>query len=135
MYGHIRANVDARLRTFKHCEMYFSVDLCFLYSVVSSRTAKSASQLVADLFIPIPTGLPWEAMSYAAINARRQFAHIFSAVYNQTLIYLLLSQLGRHGKNETVQASKKHQRGFEKQSLSIEIPACVHVHPRACAQC
>ena len=41
---------------------------------------------LADLFIPTSTRLLWEALSHAAINARRLFTYISTAVYSQVLI-------------------------------------------------
>ena len=41
----------------------------------------------ADLFIPTPTRLLWEAFSHSAINARRLFADISTTVYSRVLIY------------------------------------------------
>ena len=54
----------------------------FLYSTVSSRPTLNP---LADLFIPAPIRLLWEAFSHAAITARRLFTHISTTV--QVLIY------------------------------------------------
>ena len=41
---------------------------------------------LADLLIPTPTQLLWEAFSNGAITARRQFTHITITVYRHELI-------------------------------------------------
>ena len=42
---------------------------------------------LADLFIPTSSQLLWEALSSAAITARRLFVHIYTSVCSQVLIY------------------------------------------------
>ena len=42
---------------------------------------------LADLFIPTPFRLLWEAFSHTALTARRLFVQISISVYSQVLIY------------------------------------------------
>ena len=56
----------------------------------------------AELFMPTPTLLLWEAFSHAALTAQRLFIHIFPPVYSQVLVYTSwdLSELGYRGEKE-----------------------------------
>ena len=42
---------------------------------------------LAHLFIPTPSRLLWEALSHAAVTARRPFVRIITTAYSQVLIY------------------------------------------------
>ena len=51
------------------------------------RVLAHCTSSLADLFIPTPSRLLWEAFSHAAISARRLFIDISTAIYSQVLIY------------------------------------------------
>ena len=62
----------------------------FLYSAVSSpsdRSTRFTLHSPADLLIPTPTRLLWEAFSHAAIIARRLITHISTTVYSLILMH------------------------------------------------
>ena len=62
----------------------------FLYSAVYSRrdySKRCKLHTLADVLIPTPSRLLWEAFSHAAITPRRLFLHISTTAYNQVLIY------------------------------------------------
>ena len=61
----------------------------FLYSAVSSpldRSKRFTLHPLADLLIPAPTRLVWEAFSHAAVAAQNLITHIFTDVDNRILI-------------------------------------------------
>ena len=75
---------------------------------------------LADLFIPIPTRLRWEAFSHPEMNAQRLFTLIFNAVYCQVLIYTA-EELGHRGDKETGQVSKQEPRGLRVRHSTAEL--------------
>ena len=63
---------------------------CYTARYSVRRTVQSALHKfhpLAELFIPSPARLLWEALSHYAITARRLFTHISTTVYSQVLIY------------------------------------------------
>ena len=78
-----------------------------LYSAVYSpfdRSKRLTLHPLADLFIPTPTPIPWEAFSHAAITLRlfTQFPPPSITRY----LFIRLSELGRCGENENAQTLK-----------------------------
>ena len=62
----------------------------FLYSAVSSTLDRSnhfTLHPMADLFMPAPTRLLWEALSHASIRANTIHSHFHRSLYCQVLIY------------------------------------------------
>ena len=63
---------------------------------------------LADLFIPTPSGLLWEAFSHVAITARRLSILIFASAWYS---FIQLTELWQRGMNEIAKASKRPQEG------------------------
>ena len=83
----------------------------FLYSAVSSPLARSKRFTLhppADLFIPAPTRLLWEAFSHAAYCAKTSIT--FSPLSIARWSFIQLSELGRRGVNESAQTSKQWEK-------------------------
>ena len=62
----------------------------FLYNAVSSPQDCSkhfSLRPLADLFIPKPTGLLWEALSHIAITAQKLFVHISTTISDNNAEY------------------------------------------------
>ena len=79
-----------------------------LKSTVSSHLASPKRfplYPLADLFIPTPIRLLWEAFSQAAITARRQTTHIFLPLSFARFLFIHLSELGHRGDNKNAQVS------------------------------
>ncbi len=87
----------------------------FLYSAVSSLldcSKRFTRHPLADLSVPAPTRLPWEAFSHAAIM-RKDYSLTFPPLSIARYSFIQLTELGRRGENENAQTLKQQQRGFE----------------------
>ena len=73
----------------------------------------------ADLFIPTPSRLLWEAFSHATITARRPFVHISTCAVAR-YSFIQLSELWQCGMNEIAKASKRQQEDSNMGSLNSE---------------
>ena len=77
---------------------------------------------LADLFIPTPTRLLWEAFWPCSNYARRLFTHIFTTVYTQVLIYTA-EWTGASGKERKCPNFETVAKGTRIRVLSIASPA------------
>ena len=83
------------------------------------RTAQSALHFtpLADLFIPRPFQLIWEALSHAAVTARRLFVHISTTVCIARYSFIQLSELWQCGVIKIAIGSKRPQWDLKPGSL------------------
>ena len=86
-----------------------------LYSAVSSLWDCSKHftlHPLADLFIPTPICLLWEAFSHAAITVQRLIVHI-SALSLARYSFIQLGELWQRGMNESLEtAARQFEHGF-----------------------
>ena len=102
-------------------------------SIPKSRNTKteverSESDLhfLAEMFIPTPTRLIWDAFSHADFFARRPFTRPSIAVCSQVLIHTA-EWTGRRGESET---SKQQQRGISRLNWEFGIPPPSYLAPQ-----
>ena len=110
----------------------FMILICFniLHKKVKVRSytalypvCKSAQSMniiihpLVDLFIPRPTWLLWEAVSYSAITAQTLFTHISTIVYSQVLIYSWVNRGIVESTKMPSKLSKRQQNGLIESGL------------------
>ena len=76
---------------------------------------------LADLFILAPTRFLWEAFSHAAVTAKYLFTHISPPLSMAEYSSIQLIELGRREENENTRASKRQQRGFERELPRLRV--------------
>ena len=70
------------------------------------HTQRFTLHSLADLFIPAPTWLLWEAFSQA-VNTREDYSFIFPPLSIARYSFMQLSGLGRHEPSENAQILKR----------------------------
>ena len=75
---------------------------------------------LADLFIPTPTRLLWEAFSHAALM-RKDFPLTFPPLSIDRYTFIQLSEQGHRGEDENTKALTQQQTGFEPKVFRLRV--------------